>query len=663
MKHPLWIFFVLTPIVFFNSLMEGSDVTQACCWIAIQEPDAPKQEPESGSKPDAEPQKAEQEQESEDKSKKSDSGQDPQAEKKDPSSDEKEDKKKDDEDGAEFLNKAFELKLEYRTTKDLDRIVLLCNKALDKGLDEKDEQQAKALVTSSAMEFAKAYTDKIFLVGELDVRWQYYRSLAVPKLNRVTQLDDESIEAHLLLARLQALPGGDKAQSLKSVERVIEVSTEDQQLSNAYFIRASLAKEIKDKLTDLNQAIRLNPENLDALLVRAEHFVSKSRVKRALKDYRKWLDAQPDNWEIRVRVAESLKDTGDAFREDIQKEAIAILNEAIALKDDLTVSYTMKAEILAIGKRHDEVVDAASEALRCEPKNVKALKIRATALAELKKFDAAIEDADKLVELQGLSLDGFELRGIIRIQQGNLDEAIKDFDRLSKANPSDANLKEHLASLYNANDQPTEAIRVYNQLLRRARKSVWEDKGIDVKLVLMGQRVDLLRGRGDAYLSCGKHSDAVEDFQEGVSLLKEINEIQKENGLKETAFNEILLNNLAWVLATSPDDDVRDGELAIKLATQAAELTEYKQAYILSTLASGYAETGEFDIAIEWIEKALELNREVAAKADDKSETDRQFKSLNEELDSYRNNKAWRERQDVENEKKAAETEKGDEKK
>ena len=48
------------------------------------------------------------------------------------------------------------------------------------------------------------------------------------------------------------------------------------------------------------------------------------------------------------------------------------------------------------------------------------------------------------------------------------------------------------------------------------------------------------------------------------------------------------------MLATSPDAKLRNGRRAIELATRACELTKYKAAYILSTLAAAYAETGDF---------------------------------------------------------------------
>jgi hypothetical protein len=51
----------------------------------------------------------------------------------------------------------------------------------------------------------------------------------------------------------------------------------------------------------------------------------------------------------------------------------------------------------------------------------------------------------------------------------------------------------------------------------------------------------------------------------------------------------------------------------------------------LSTLAAGYAETGDFDQAIEWSKKAVEIGEEAMKPA------------LQKELDSYLAGKPWRE--------------------
>src|SRR5262249_53532226 len=97
-------------------------------------------------------------------------------------------------------------------------------------------------------------------------------------------------------------------------------------------------------------------------------------------------------------------------------------------------------------------------------------------------------------------------------------------------------------------------------------------------------------------------------------------------------------NNLAWVLATSPDDGVRNASRSVELGSKAAELTENKQSHILSTLAAGYAESGDFAKAREWSQKAVDLGN-------DDAETSAQLKK---ELESYQASKPWREKQIIE---------------
>jgi tetratricopeptide (TPR) repeat protein len=56
---------------------------------------------------------------------------------------------------------------------------------------------------------------------------------------------------------------------------------------------------------------------------------------------------------------------------------------------------------------------------------------------------------------------------------------------------------------------------------------------------------------------------------------------------------------------------LRDGQQAVELAERACRLTEYKQAYMVGTLAAAYAEAGRFPEAVAAAEKAKALAEKV----------------------------------------------------
>jgi len=81
------------------------------------------------------------------------------------------------------------------------------------------------------------------------------------------------------------------------------------------------------------------------------------------------------------------------------------------------------------------------------------------------------------------------------------------------------------------------------------------------------------------------------------------------------------------------------------MATEACKATEYKEDYILSTLAAAYAETGDFESARKYAAQAVEAKPSPNAEPTRKDE-------LQKELDSYKANKPWREALPEDNQKK-----------
>ena len=65
----------------------------------------------------------------------------------------------------------------------------------------------------------------------------------------------------------------------------------------------------------------------------------------------------------------------------------------------------------------------------------------------------------------------------------------------------------------------------------------------------------------------------------------------------------------AVILATSPDSEVRDGDLAMPLAQRAARLTSYQDPAALLALAAAVAETGDLGAATRLLDLAKALCR------------------------------------------------------
>ena len=559
------------------------------------------------------------------------------------------------EEGAEDLEDAFQKKIDAKSTKDLDAVVKLCESAIDKGLDEGGVEQANQLAASALFEHADQLGKRIF-PGK-DPRWRVLRTHSLNRLKKAVKFQPDMGEAYLLIAKLNALPGGDKKEAREAVEKAVEMAGDDrEQLSLALFYRASLAEEDESRLADLSQAIKINPKNIDAVRVRAAYHLQKDDVESALEDLNSWLESDEKNAKNYLIVAQQLMATGSKFDENLQIEAIKILDKAIEIDPKDPTSHTMRASIYLIGEKFDEATEDATKAVELDKKNYGALFLRANIYLEQQKLDEALTDISAALEIQPNRIDGLQMRGIIFMQQQKYAASIDDFSLLHNHSPENPIYERQLAMLYNADERPSRAIEVYDRMLKANKDGSWEGKSPRKQMAGIANRSAALRGKGDALLSLGRHGEAVECYEESLELGGKFRELEESEGAEEVSKpDDGALNNLAWVLATSPKDDVRDGKRAIELATLAAEVTEFKQAHILSTLASGYAENGDFENAIKWIEKAIKINKKEGEEAVDKTQTDTQRESLHKEFESYKNEEPWREDQNVEEEKKEKE--------
>jgi tetratricopeptide (TPR) repeat protein len=133
-------------------------------------------------------------------------------------------------------------------------------------------------------------------------------------------------------------------------------------------------------------------------------------------------------------------------------------------------------------------------------------------------------------------------------------------------------------------------------------------------------------GRGVANKAKGDQTKALQSFDEGIAAAPTIPALFIYRGAVLSArgdasgaradFDRVsslisrrpgMFNIYGWALATSPIKAYRDGPAAIQYATRACELTSWKNATDVDTLAAAYAEAGQFDDAARWQALAVQL--------------------------------------------------------
>lgn len=513
--------------------------------------------------------------------------------------------------GQADLDKATELQLEVESLAEMERVIELTESALAKGLDEGQTAFAKKLLAATLYHHAERSSRSVFETPR-SATWPLIRQRALRNLAKAKEHDPKLPDVYVLEAKFQALDGGDEEAARKAIDQGVKLLREADQrreLSKALVLRAQMTDDLDKKLEDFDAAVKADEANVEARLGRGVLYLSKGDDEKAVADLEVVAEKTGDNPAIVTALAEALM---NLKRFD---DALKYADQLIQQQPRATLGYNLRARVHVMQDDMKAAIKDLDEALGVNANDLAALMMRARLHAIEGNDDKAKADVDKLLRLRPDLEQGILLRSMIAAQNKNFGEAIADIQTLLQSDPTNAEYRLQMATYMVADKRPRRAIEVLTSIIEGITDTKDEDQK-DVKQTA-------LRARGDALLSVGKHADAVKDYEEALKLDPD------DSGV---------LNNFAWVLATSPEDGVRNADRSIELGLKACELTNYEKPHILSTLAAGYAEKGDWETAIKWADKAVELGG-------DDEEVGTQLK---EELDSYKEKKPWREKQEVE---------------
>ena len=262
-------------------------------------------------------------------------------------------------------------------------------------------------------------------------------------------------------------------------------------------------------------------------------------------------------------------------------------------------------------KRAAEIASYALQMPLSKEQAALATMHRGNAYAAAGDLDHALRDLNESLTLDPRNPGGYVNRALVLRRQGDNAGAQKDYQEALRIDPRnwqayfnlgrDALEDGDLPAALNNFDKVI-ALRhdfVYGYVGRAAVRLRQHDDAAANKDLATAAKLD--PGALELYLFCATAAAREKKYR---AAEEEIARALK----KATGKREVLLNSIAWFRATSPDEKLRNGAEAVRLATEACELTSWQSWQPIDTLAAAYAAAGDFEKAQQFEKRALGFN-------------------------------------------------------
>ena len=264
------------------------------------------------------------------------------------------------------------------------------------------------------------------------------------------------------------------------------------------------------------------------------------------------------------------------------RDSITLWTHALACAPDNTIARNNLGDALLQLGQTGEAIAQFQQSLAIDPNNPEANYDLGNAFLRQGRLDDAIAQFQKTLAINfsdpHYSLaDVHNNLGNVFLRQGQVEEAIAHFQKALAIHPHDADIHYNLGNAFRRQGNVNEAIAEFQ-----------------AALTTKPQFAEVRYNLGNALLQQRRVAEAIGQFQMALTI---------KPGYVEAA------NNLAWVLATSSQASLRNGNQAVDLAEQANQLTGSNNPVVLCTLAAAYAEAGKFPEAIGISQRAAQLAR------------------------------------------------------
>ena len=228
---------------------------------------------------------------------------------------------------------------------------------------------------------------------------------------------------------------GVRAQKIGQVAYAIKCFTEALKLQEdfetmTYLVAAyTTANKAEEALEVLNRMVELEPDHINTLLTRVNVLFMLDKDADVIVDCRHILELEETNHLAWFLMGKAKRTTSDPLG------AIADLTKAIALKEDFTDAYLMRARILLSMQQATEALPDVEKAITLAPEEETSYLLRGRIHEAMGNIDAAAADYQNVLELNPFNDEATLLVGQLLITQERLDEAITFFDEAIDLKP------------------------------------------------------------------------------------------------------------------------------------------------------------------------------------------------------------------------------------
>lgn len=231
-------------------------------------------------------------------------------------------------------------------------------------------------------------------------------------------------------------------------------------------------------------------------------------------------------------------------------------------------------ELIELG-RFGEAAGEYREILRLDPDDAEMRNNLGYTLERAGQAEAALAEYERAVALDAELVQASFNLGRVRLARGDAEGAVAALEQAARLRP-----------------QLSDAHALLGDALRALGRLEEADESYVRAVEVDPHRGDVRRKRSQVLLKLGRAGEAATELQVVARQYPE---------------DVVLLNNVAWLLATHPDPQVRSPGDALLLAERVVTLDP--AASSLDTLAAAHAAGGDFEAAVEVASRALERAR------------------------------------------------------